>query len=339
MDYIYDKDNPSYNDTFFEDYFFSDGQQGLEYLNNFTAHRFELNLPWGINLGIYESVVYRQRFELGYLNPFSILMFEQINIGDFDNMFAGVDAQLLIPGFGRLYAALATTEMDDIHLNRFFKEPRNIMAFQGGIDIPFNIGNFAKLTLQYTYLGPFFYTHYPVDLVTGNAVYWDGDKYVQYEDDDDSPIKTQEVWHLSYVNKGRPLGYPMQPNSDEILLRGTFGLQGGWEFEALAKYQRRSGQYGATLNENMVYAAQRKGKYHDKAFTENVFEQLVSLELGGTKRFENLPFSLTGKYLYHAQWSRPRLDPPPGEYNHTVSGPWTLADKSHAVQLGVRLWY
>ena len=313
------------NKEFFDNYFFTDGQQGTEYLNNFSAHRFELNLPWGINLGIYESVVYRQRFELGYLNPFSILMFEQINIGDFDNMFAGVDAQLLIPGFGRLYAALATTEMNDIHLDRFFKEPRNILAFQGGIDVPFNIGNFAKLTLQYTYLGPFFYAHYPVDIVTGDA----GSEDVK------------EYWNVSYINKGRPLGYPMQPNSDEILLRGTFGLQGGWEFEGLAKYQRRSGQYGATLNEYMVYTAQKAGEYSDKAFTENVFEQLVSLELGGTKRFENLPFSLTGKYLFHAQWNRDR-DAPDNEagiYEGVVSGPWTLTNKSHAIQIGLRLWY
>ena len=338
---------PERNREFFEDYFFADGQQGLEYLNNFSAHRFELNLPWGISLGIYESVVYRQRFEFGYLNPLSILMFEQINVGDFDNMFAGVDAQVLIPGFGRLYAALATTEMDDIHLNRLFKEPRNIMAFQAGVDIPIKLGNFAKLTLQYTYLGPFFYTHYPVDLETGNVVDQDGnqvyaqklDEGKELVDDTTNPLKTQEVWHLSYVNKGRPLGYPLQPNSDEILLRGTVGLSGGWELEGLVKYQRRSGQYGATMNENMIYRLQRDGKYEDKAFNANVFEQLISLELGGTKRFENLPFALTGKYLFHAQWSRDRQKPSEGDVNYTVTGPWKFDDQSHAIQLGVKVWY
>jgi len=311
------------NKDFFTEYFFTDGQQGTEYLNNVSAHRFELNLPWGVSLGIYESVIYRQRFELGYLNPFSILMFEQINVGDFDNMFAGVDAQILIPGFGRLYAALATTEMNDIRPNRFFKEPRNIMAFQAGVDIPLPVSSFANLTLQYTYLGPFFYSHYPVEIVTGQA---DGKDVV-------------ETWDVSYVNKGRPLGYPMQPNSDEVLLRGTLGIQGGWEFEALLKYQRRSGQYGISMTDHMIYADQKVGKYADKAFNENLFEQLVSIELGIVKRFESLPFALTGKYLFHEQWNRQRTAPADDTHNYTVTGPWTFERRSHALQVGIRLWY
>ena len=315
--------DPVENKDFFNDYFFADGQQGTEFLNNFSAHRFELNLPWGVSLGIYESVIYRQRFELGYLNPFSILLFEQINVGDFDNMFAGVDAQMLIPGFGRLYVALATTEMNDVHLDRFFKEPRNIMAFQGGVDIPLPVGRFANLTLQYTYLGPFFYSHYPVEIVTGQA---DGKDVV-------------ETWDVSYVNKGRPLGYPMQPNSDEVLLRGTLGIQGGWEFEALVKYQRRSGQYGISMTDNMIYADQKAGKYADKAFNENVFERLVSIEVGAVKRFESLPFALTGTYLFHEQWNRERTAPTDGTHNYTVTGPWIFGRRSHALQVGIRLWY
>lgn len=313
--------DPVENAEFFNDYFFADGQQGTEYLNNVSAHRFELNLPWGVSLGIYESVVYRQRFELGYLNPFSILMFEQINIGDFDNMFAGVDAQVLIPGFGRLYAALATTEMNDIRPDRFLKAPRNIMGFQAGVDLPLPVGDFGTVTFQYTYLGPFFYTHYPIE----QSVEVEGKEYVY------------EVWKLDYVNKGRPLGYPMQPNSDELLLRGTLGIRGGWEFEALLKYQRRSGQYGFTMKEHMVY--KDADKYHDKAFNANVFEQLFSLEAGVEKRFEDLPFTVTGRYLFHIKGTRTHTPPAAGEYNWSVGDAWSYAGRSHTLQLGVKVWY
>lgn len=197
------------------------------------------------------------------------------------------------------------------------------MAFQGGVDIPLPVGRFANLTLQYTYLGPFFYSHYPVEIVTGQA---DGKDVV-------------ETWDVSYVNKGRPLGYPMQPNSDEVLLRGTLGIQGGWEFEALVKYQRRSGQYGISMTDNMIYADQKAGKYADKAFNENVFERLVSIEVGAVKRFESLPFALTGTYLFHEQWNRERTAPTDGTHNYTVTGPWIFGRRSHALQVGIRLWY
>ena len=329
--------NTSYNSAFFQDYFFSDAMLETRHNNNFSAHRVEINMPWNLTFGIYESVVYRKRFELAYLNPFSILMFQQINVGDFDNMFAGVDLQLRIPGIMRIYGAMATTEMNEIKPSRFFKAPRNIMAFQAGADVAIPVGNFSKLTLQYTYLGPFFYTHYPVE--------------VDY-DHDNIP---DEIFEVMYVNKGQNLGYPLRPNSDEILVSSSFGFGDGWDASVTAKYQRRSGQYGFNMDKYMIYRAAVAGAYDDKNFNGNLFEQTFGLELSVAKSLKSFPITFSASYLYHMQTARSLA---PSRYwisddpehasdtyetgahiiQYAPTGPWSSPLHSHAIRLGVNIW-
>jgi hypothetical protein len=47
------------------------------------------------------------------------------------------------------------------------KAPRNMFAFQAGFVVPIPVGNFSSLTVQWTYIGPFVYTHYPIMEKTG----------------------------------------------------------------------------------------------------------------------------------------------------------------------------
>ena len=323
------------NSTFFDDYFIRDEMQGTKLNNNFSAHRVEVNLPWNLSFSIYESVVYRKRFELAYLNPLSILMFQQINVGDFDNMLAGLDAQWRIPGIMRLYGAIGTTEMNDIHPNRFFKAPRNVMAFQAGTDINIPIGNFSMLTVQYTNLGPFFYTHYPVE--------------VNYDGDDE----VDEIYEVMYVNKGQNLGYPLRPNSDEILISGALGFGGGWDALITAKYQRRSGQYGYNMDEYMIYRASVAGAYDDKNFNDNIIEKVFGLELTVSKQMKDYPISFIASYILNMQTERDRgvatrywhpeddkysTDPNDYPIQYAPTGPWSPLNYTHAVRLGVKIW-
>jgi len=332
------------NSEFFDDYFIRDEMQGTKLNNNFSAHRVEVNLPWNLSFGIYESVVYRKRFELAYLNPLSILMFQQINVGDFDNMLAGLDAQWRIPGIMRLYGAMGTTEMNDIHPNRFFKAPRNVMAFQAGTDINIPVGNFSMLTVQYTNLGPFFYTHYPVE--------------VDYDGDDIA----DEIYEVMYVNKGQNLGYPLRPNSDEILVSGAFGFGSGWDASVTAKYQRRSGQYGSTMDEYMFYRASVAGAYDDKNFNDNLIEKVLGVELTVSKKMKDYPVSFSASYILNMQTERGRVatwywvpddlttDNTNEEHitdssearaipiQYAPTGTWSPLENTHAVRLGVKIW-
>ncbi|MGB4405393.1 MAG: hypothetical protein WBI82_00850 [Sphaerochaeta sp.] len=147
-------------------YFSDDFQEDKPYYrfdNNFSAHRVELDATPNLTLAVFESVVWGKRFEIGYLNPLTIYMFEQNNLGDIDNMLAGLDFNYTLADKVRLYGSIATTEVNKIgNLKTMLTAPRNILAFQAGVTVPLPIGSFSSVTLQWTYLAPFFYSHYPL---------------------------------------------------------------------------------------------------------------------------------------------------------------------------------
>jgi hypothetical protein len=143
--------------------------------NNFSTHRVEVDFFKNLTFGIQESVVWQKRFELGYLNPLTIYMFQQNNLGDIDEMIAGVDLTYTWPEKARFYAAVATTEMNDVSsIKKIFTYPRNMLAYQAGVVIPIPVGSFSTLTAQWTFLSPFFYAHYPIMEQTGELDKTDG---------------------------------------------------------------------------------------------------------------------------------------------------------------------
>jgi|GEM_PF-578361 len=147
---------------FFSDYFYND-KPFYRFENNFSAQRIEFNPIKDLTLSIYESVVWQKRFELGYLNPLSVYMFQQNNLGDIDNMLAGLDFNYTLANKIRLYGGIGASELNKIgSLKTMITAPRNMLAFQAGITIPLPIGSFSSVTFQWTYLAPFFYSHYPM---------------------------------------------------------------------------------------------------------------------------------------------------------------------------------
>jgi hypothetical protein len=136
--------------------------------NNFSTHRVEVDFTKNLTFGIQESIVWQKRFELSYLNPLTIYMFQQNNLGDIDEMIAAVDLTYTWPEKARFYAAVATTEMNNVSsIKKIFTYPRNMLAYQAGVVIPIPVGSFSTLTAQWTFLSPFFYAHYPIMRPTG----------------------------------------------------------------------------------------------------------------------------------------------------------------------------
>ncbi|HKM06616.1 MAG TPA: hypothetical protein VJ869_06460, partial [Sphaerochaeta sp.] len=155
---------------FFSDYFYDD-KPFYRFENNFSAQRIEFNPSENLTLSIYESVVWQKRFELGYLNPLSIYMFQQNNLGDIDNMLAGLDFNYTLANKVRLYGGIGASELNKIgKLKAMITAPRNMLAFQAGVTVPLPIGNFSAITFQWTYLAPFFYSHYPMREQVGMLV-------------------------------------------------------------------------------------------------------------------------------------------------------------------------
>ncbi|MBC8552464.1 MAG: hypothetical protein H8D23_22780 [Candidatus Brocadiales bacterium] len=306
-------------DDFFSDSL--DDRENYQFNSNYSAKRVEVDLPWNVTVGIFESCVWQKRFEIGYLNPFGILMFQQNLLGDFDNMLAGVDFQWRIPGLFRLHGTWSTSEMNEVSLSRFFTAPRNIMAYQAGVDVNLPVGVFSNLAFQYTRLDAFFYTHYTHE---------DGDLHPIYRYDD-ATLET------AYVNKGENLGYPLNPNSDELLVKTHIGLGFGLVTDITMKYQRRSGQYGYEIDMPIDYDAYKTGEYDDKHFSGNLFEQSFSIEFSLSKQFVTLPLNIFGSYRFSRVIDRDRLTEET-ELNQSYAAEWNEPTLNHVFQVGFHLY-
>lgn len=304
--------------------FFSDSlddRENYRFKTNYSAKRLEVDFTEVFTFGIFESMVWQKRAELGYYNPFAILMFGQNLQGDLDNVLAGVDLQWTFPGLLRLYGTWATTEMNELSPARFFKSPRNIMGMQAGVDVNIPLGLFSKMTVQYTRLEPFFYTHY-----THTGEFLDP----SYRGDENAAIET------AYVNKGENLGYPLHPNSDELKIRGTTLVADGWNIFGEVKLQRRSGQYGYEIDLAMDYEQFKDGVYDDKDFSGNIFELTTAVTVGVSRQFPSLPLRLYGAYQFAVTKDRDRIA---GDVdNHTYEQTWNTPEYDHRVRVGFQLY-
>lgn len=250
------------------------------YDNNFSIQRVEIEPFSGFKASIYESVVWRKRFELAYLNPLCIYMFAQNYIGDFDNVLAGVDFSYTWNGIGRFYAAMALDEFNSLNGGKVISCARNIIALQAGMEVAVPFGAFGKLTLQGTYIPPFFGSHYTY---RGSENPWGSTSMA-----------------TSYVNKGKNLSYPLYPDSVELLMAYGTNLGSGITLDIEIKDQIRSAQYstteyGTTLHDIMNYWQQLYGEgfsYVDKDFLSYIWNNILSIRADVKKEFSEFPISL-----------------------------------------------
>lgn len=140
-----------------------------------TAHRFEYQVfPW-LLFGIYESVVYQNRFEISYMNPLALYYISEVYKGDRDNKLGGIDLIARIPET-KLYLSLFADDWD-------FNELFSFNYYHNIWSVLFGIVNYSLprtvATLEFAYLSHWMYTHL-----------------------------RQNV----YEHWGRNLGFPMDPN-------------------------------------------------------------------------------------------------------------------------------
>jgi hypothetical protein len=154
-----------------------------------------LPLPW-LYVSASSSIVGAKRLELTYLSPLLFGVLAQNLVADLDNVGVGVDVAITLPPIGKAFFSFYADEMELTNLGAFFRRPRNMVALQGGLKLPVPGLPFTTLTLQYTKVEPFTYTHYPTD-------------YPDYR----IPVDT------AYTHDGENLAYPLWPNSDEILVK------------------------------------------------------------------------------------------------------------------------
>lgn len=247
------------------------------YDNNFSIQRVEIEPFNGFRAAIFESVVWRKRFEMAYLNPLCVYMFAQNYIGDFDNVLAGFDFSYTWNGIGRFYLAMALDEFNSLNGGKVLSSARNIIALQAGMEVAVPFGAFGKLTVQGTYIPPFFGSHYTY---RGSENPWGS-----------TPMAT------AYVNKGQNLSYPLYPDSVELLVSYSAGLGKGFTLDLEVKNQVRSAQfstdeYGTTVNNIINYYQQLYGEgfsYVNKDFLSYIWNNVLCMSAVLKKEFSGFP--------------------------------------------------
>jgi hypothetical protein len=242
----------------------------------FSIHRLEWFPRDWLYLSPWESVVYAKRLELSYLNPVtSYFMGQHIN-GDLDNIAFGGEAAVSGSPYFRLYFSLFLDEIVLVPLSRLFTRPNNQFAWQAGLKVPVPVSwlPFALLTLQYTKIEPYCYTHYPYKSI-----------------------------NINYAHDGENLGYHLPPNSDELLLRFfTLPAQG---LDLTAQYQLIRHGTGDHANGEIEgdigiwYDYADAALYPEKDFLhDGIYEWINVLTLDLGYRFARAPLRVWAEYSF-----------------------------------------
>ena len=300
---------------------------GSRFDNNFSIHRAEFTFGQ-FKFNLFESSVWKKRFELSYISPVSIYWIAQNFQGDYDSLIGGFDLSYTFKDIGRVYAAFVVDEFKKI--GGFFKHPRNILAMQGGFEFPSRFGEYGRMTIQATYVPPFFGSHHDQTRQDwGNGYY-----------------------SVTYANGGKTLSYPVNPDTLELMVAFSCGFGNGWNFETKLKDQMQSAQYtnhesydrsrdgdyvnaGLSVNDALYYPESED--YADKEFFKHIWKNTTDLDITVSKKFEDIPLAISLGANIIVDWTRnftAKIEQSAGEnadkynmgaYNfgaHTEMGDW-----------------
>jgi hypothetical protein len=175
--------------------------------NNFSIEMLELNYKYRFHFDLGSTAVWPKRFELGYIFPIKNNFLYQDGIGDFDNMGFFFDMAYQYPGYGKFWISFFADEIDPgtavKQYSRFFEYDRMMYATQAGVKALIPGLPFSSITLSYTKIEPYAYTHNRIFVPWYNTTY----------DGEAMPVEQ------AYTNAGEGIGYYLPPNSDELLIR------------------------------------------------------------------------------------------------------------------------
>jgi hypothetical protein len=172
--------------------------------NAYSIEQLEFNYKNYFHFDIGSTVVWPKRFELGYIFPINNNFMYQNSIGDFDNMAVFSNLRFQYPGIASLWLSFFIDEIELSSITRIFDLDRHMFAYQAGIKTAIPWLSFTQITLSYTKIEPYMYTHTRIYTPWNNAAGSAGSVV---------PMET------AYLNNGVGIGYYLPPNSDELLFR------------------------------------------------------------------------------------------------------------------------
>ncbi|MHB9292820.1 hypothetical protein Holit_01931 [Hollandina sp. SP2] len=247
--------------------------------NAFSIEQLELNYKNYLHFDVGSVAVWPKRFELGYPFPINNNFMYQNNIGDFDNMGLFFNVKAQYPGIGGLWFSFFADEIEVSSVSRLFELDRHMFALQAGAKIAIPLLPFGALTVSYTKIEPYCYTH------TRVQVPWYGETLME----------------TAYTNNGQGLGYYLPPNSDELRLR----LEGMPALHTRAHFQYQMIRHGADygthgvdgssfLSELDTEGRSEKAELRKYFLRDGAYQWRHILKIGATHTFTNfaVPFQV-----------------------------------------------
>ncbi len=295
-----------------------------DFQNAYTATMLELFGGDWVYFALSSSAIWPKRFELGYGHPGMLGILYQNMIGDFDNLQLGIHFAFNVPKYLKVYAGWFIDEMK--FTDNFAHLDRNMYSWQIGGRLAVPGAPFTTISLQYTKVEPYMYTHPE----TSTPWY-------------DRPMNT------TYINHGEPLGYKLDPNSDELKLKvETMPL---WYLSSSLTYRMiRHGisADGSTYTDYLNYGADLNGAqagdlYWKDFLKDGVYEWIhsVGIEAELDLRFVNVPIAIGAGYTFYYRYLTEydgeaekfsRLDA--FEWNETAH----QTDMGNLFSLYIRIW-
>ena len=292
--YFYQKDtNPKPNDTddhYDETPFWYTRWNPVDsyfFQNLFSMDMLDIDFKY-LHMDFGSAVVWPKRFDLGYMFPLLNKVVYQNSLGDYDNLSLFGDIKGYIPGLGSLWFSVYIDEIDAFK-TKIFEKTRCMFAYQAGTKVSLPWVASTTVSLRYTKLEPYCYTH--------------------------QAIRTQP-WYDSYVsesytNNGKSLGYYLEPNSDELFFRAetraVTGLTAGLQYQMI----RHGADYGSgQVPGSSIWSEMSVGNLYDygnrdslkKYFLhDGAYEWTHIIALDGSYIFQTtVPFKLYARagYVY-----------------------------------------
>jgi len=255
----------------------------MTFQNAYSIQQVELNYKNYFHIDFGSAVIWSKRFELGYIFPLLDNFFYQNFIGDFDNMAIHLNLKGQYPGLGKIWFSFFLDELEISSMSSAFDLDRHMFAYQAGLQgiIPFL--RFTSLTVSYTKIEPYNYTHRR--------------NFLPWYDRKNGPME------LAYVNSGASLGYYTPPNSDEIKVRFDTRPLSGTLCHLQYQLVRHGADYGRHQvdGSSLISELDPRGRDGSKAslwknfLNDGAYQWTHIIKIGAEYKFKKLPLTLFGE--------------------------------------------
>ena len=238
------------------------------------------------------------------MSPLSVYWIAQNFQGDWDTLLGGLDFSYRLPGIGRIYFGLALDEFT-ADLKHFFTNPRNMLAFQGGMEIAITALDYSLLTIH-------------------TLEYANGGKGLSYPINPDS-LELLVSYACSF--KG---GWSAQLTVKDQVQSAQYTQRSGFD------NTNHLTNAGLNLNDPMDYDA----TYSFKEFFSFIWKNTLDVDLTVRKSFEDYPFELSAGVNVIADWTKNFTKADGANYGDKVTmGDWNSPYIRALMKFGFSVYY